>query len=598
MCGLAGCLGVFEAGAAARNASAMADQIAHRGPDDRGCWQDEASGLALVHNRLSIIDLSSAGHQPMSTPDGRFTILHNGEVVNFKELREELGVRSEEWRSGTDTEVLLRAYEKRGPACVRKLAGMFVFVIWDAEKRELFLARDAMGIKPLYYCLGPRGAGDMGNAGFYFASELKALLAIPGLQPVPNRRSIARFMEFNFIPDPLETGLEGVFKLPPGHSMTVSINADRSINVGGPKSFFSPPLAEPLTGGGEEIDQRSDRLFGLLSKVVEQHLIADVPVALLLSGGLDSSIIAALASRGGRLRTLTMAFDESKVDERPFARIVAQHIGSEHEEIVIRPSELIDGFDESIWFVDDLFGDWGVLSTRLLYRKAREAGFKVVLVGEGSDELFGGYSQFGFSGALRLYQGYSGRRWGRGLFEFMGTMRSLRREAGDDFSAVRLFETRHQLPNCYEMKVDKASMSESVEARVPYLDRRVAEEAFRTPREALLRSGTNKYLLRHMAERHGLLPTEITRRDKFGASIAASWLDDNPTFRSFAREVVLEENGWARFLGLERSMRAYFDRGRSGYAFPHPLSIFAIVAWRLLMLNLWSKHYLRTRAPA
>jgi asparagine synthase (glutamine-hydrolysing) len=301
-----------------------------------------------------------------------------------------------------------------------------------------------------------------------------------------------------------------------------------------------------------------------------------------------------------------MGFANSRIDERPYARLVSGYIGSEHVEILIQPKELTDDLKRSIWFVDDLFGDWGVITTMILYRKAREAGVKVVLVGEGSDELFGGYPNFVSAGgvesdnlsfhrrALRLYRWYSGRRWGKELWRFTQNLRELYREADEDsFATVRLFETRNQLPNCYNMKVDKASMAASVEARVPFLDVRVANEGFRTPRSLLLRNGTNKYLLRRMAEKHQLLPPEIVQREKFGASMATSWMDELSGFRQFARDIVLDSSGWTKPLGLRRAMEDYFDRGRTGYRFPNPVSIFSIVAWRLLLLNLWSRQYLQ-----
>jgi asparagine synthase (glutamine-hydrolysing) len=235
----------------------------------------------------------------------------------------------------------------------------------------------------------------------------------------------------------------------------------------------------------------------------------------------------------------------------------------------------------------------------------------VVLVGEGSDELFGGYVQHAWSTglengggsligrALRLYQGYSGRRWGAGLPEFLRTLRTTYHDAGrDPFAAARLFECRHQLPNCYNLKVDRASMAASVEARVPFLDVRVAREAFATPGELLLRDGRNKYLLRRMAERHALLPPEIIDRPKYGASMAATWMDAVPNFRGFARDVVLDAGGWAEPLGLRKAMEDYFDHDRSGYASPRSIGIFSIVAWRLLLLNLWSRRYLGSLAVA
>ena len=255
-------------------------------------------------------------------------------------------------------------------------------------------------------------------------------------------------------------------------------------------------------------------LHATLDEVTAQHLIADVPVGLLLSGGLDSSLIAALAARQTKVRTFTMGFAHSDLDERAQARRVARHIGSEHEEIVIAPQEVTDDLESTIACFDDLFADWGTISTRLLYGKCRERGIKVVLVGEGADELFGGYDVFRSSASrapadwwlFQLYRSYCGRRYGRYFGAFRALMRDyLNSVDGDRFDAIRLFETRNQLPNNYVMKVDKASMSVSVEARVPYLDQRVAEIAYRIPKSLLLAEGTEKNVLRRVARRFQLL---------------------------------------------------------------------------------------------
>jgi asparagine synthase (glutamine-hydrolysing) len=289
-----------------------------------------------------------------------------------------------------------------------------------------------------------------------------------------------------------------------------------------------------------------------------------------------------------------------------FGGAISRHLGSQHEEVVITPDEVADAVGKDVWYLDDLFGDWGFFSTLVLYRRCRAMGAKVVLVGEGSDELFGGYPPFATAGGaeadgaglwsrgLRLYRWYSGRRWGRELVPFLRTVASLHRETeGDFFSTIRHFESRHQLPHNYNMKVDKASMAASVEARVPFLDVRVARLAYTMPRSLLLRGDSNKYLLRRVAARYGLLPTEIGERPKYGASIAATWMDDHPPFRAFAREVILDRQGWVDRLELRPAMEDYFDGRRRGYRFPHGLSIFSVLAWRLLLLNLWSRHYLR-----
>jgi asparagine synthase (glutamine-hydrolysing) len=275
-----------------------------------------------------------------------------------------------------------------------------------------------------------------------------------------------------------------------------------------------------------------------------------------------------------------MGFAESEVDERPYARMVAKHIGSEHREILIHPKEISENLQEVTWYFDDLFADWGTITTRLLYQKCRENGVKVVLVGEGADELFGGYTIFDAARERRwplswhlfqLYRRYAGRRYGTQFSKFRSVMNDhLRQSDGDMFHAVRLFESRNQLPNNYVMKVDKASMSVSIEARAPFLDRRVAELAYRTPSKLLLADGTNKFLLRSMAER---------------------WMDESEEFREYARGVILDKDGWVDELGLRAAMTDYFNGRRQGYTFPRAISIFSNLAWRLLLLNLWSRRY-------
>lgn len=577
---------------------AMANAIEHRGPDDRGYYYDRERGVAVAHNRLSIIDLSPAGHQPMASEDGRFVLSYNGELYNFQDLRQELEALDHRFQSRSDTEVVLRSFIQWGAAAVERFCGMFALAIWSAEDGKLFLARDPLGMKPLYYTALP------GGQGFVFASEIKVFLALPDFKVRVSRDALRQFLEFGYTFDDHATSLEGVFKLPPGHSMEVVNGSPLA-----PTRFFNPPLGAQasLPAGSEEAGRmpalpgRELELYNTLSEVVAQHLIADVPVGLLLSGGLDSSVIAALAARHTGITTISMGFAESEIDERPHARVVASHIGSDHREITIHPHEINEGLEEVAWFFDDLFADWGTVSTRLMYKKCREAGIKVVLVGEGSDELFGGYPIFEAARNVRgpmtwrlfqLYRRYAGRRYGSQFSIFLATMRGyLDQTGGDLFQAVRLFETRNQLPNNYVMKVDKASMSVSVEARAPFLDRRVAELAYRTPARCLLKDGANKSLLRSMAERFELLPLEATRRAKFGASIAASWMDESPKFRDYARQVILDRNGWVDEMGLRPAMTDYFNGKRAGYAFPRAISIFSNLAWRLLLLNLWARRY-------
>jgi asparagine synthase (glutamine-hydrolysing) len=563
----------------------MMAAMAHRGPDDAGRFIDAAAGLAFGHNRLSIIDLSSGGHQPMVNVGNGDVLTFNGEIYNFQELRHKLEAKGYQFRSQSDTEVLLFAFAAWGPKCVQHLRGMFAFAIWCPTEHALFLFRDPMGIKPIYYCKPP-------NGGVVFASELKALLVLPGFRPSLDRRAIGQFLEFGYTFEDDRTILNGVYKLPPGHLLRVRANEKPEL-----ERYFRPKFGSDRAVKAADVEEE---LYAALEEVTAQHLIADVPVGLLLSGGLDSSLIAALAARKAKVRTFTMGFAHSDLDERAQARIVARHIGSEHEEIAIAPREVTDDLANTIACFDDLFADWGTISTRLLYERCRERGIKVVLVGEGADELFGGYDNFRSSASrapidwwlFQLYRGYCGRRYGR----YFGAFRALMREylkfaCGDRFDAVRLFETRNQLPNNYVMKVDKASMSVSVEARVPYLDQRVAQIAYRISKDLLLAEGTEKNVLRRVAYRFQLLPEETLARAKQGGSMAVSWLDEQPAFRGFAQDIILNKGGWTEALGLRPMMVDYFENNRAGYAFPRAVSIFRNLAWRLLILEMWSNAY-------
>jgi asparagine synthase (glutamine-hydrolysing) len=561
----------------------------HRGPDDSGFFQDQSKGLVLGHNRLSILDLSVHGHQPMRNENTGDVLVFNGEIYNYKELRGKLQQRGHQFHSRCDTEVLLYSFAEWGIGCLDRIKGMFAFALWSPANETLHLVRDPMGIKPLYYWRLPR------NGGIAFASEIKAFLSLPGFPSTINKKSLTQFLEFGYTFDQQETIFKDVYKLAPGHRIKLQHGSQVAM-----QRYYFPDLSQV---DGQNVREAEDNLFSTLNQIVGEHLVADVPVGMLLSGGLDSSIIASIASRQGHIHTYSMGFAESRVDERPYARLVSEFIGSSHEEILIQPQELLTDLEQTIVHFDDLFADWGMLSTRLLYQKCRQKGVKVVIVGEGADELFGGYDIFRHAlpehagmpmewRLFQLYRAYAGRRYGSLFISFRRRMRGyLEMTDGDLFGAIRLFESRDQLPNNYVMKVDKASMSVSVEARVPFLDSRVAEIAYRVPGEMLIDRDSEKKLLRSMAQRHGLLPQELLQRKKFGAGVAANWMDDSPAFRQYARDVILQEDSLVDQLRLRRPMQRYFDHDERGYSFPRAISIFRNLAWRLLILNLWAKTY-------
>lgn len=590
MCGIGGWFTNNKTRFGREHLEGMTQTLHHRGPDDSGVFFQEESGIGLSHNRLSIIDLSHNGHQPMVNEKTGDVLVFNGEIYNFKEIRTTLQGLGHGFRSQTDSEVLLLAFAEWGIKCVNRLKGMFAFAIWSPSTQELHLARDPMGVKPLYYWRLPK------NEGFVFASEIRAFLALPGFERNINKTSLNQFLEFGYS-FAEETIFAEVLKLPPGHWMKVEKG-----KAGKPIRYFDPVTKTNQTACDK--GALEEELFETLDEVIGQHLVADVPVGLLLSGGLDSSLIASIASRHADIKTFSMGFGDSQIDERPFARMASDFIGSEHHELEIMPGEITKDLEKNISYFDDIFADWGMISTRLLYQKCRDQGIKVVIVGEGSDELFGGYGIFRMSlpraskgpedwQLFQIYRQYAGRRYGDQFFAFRNQMRSYLRATNRNwFDAIRMFESRNQLSNNYVMKVDKASMAVSVEARVPFLDSRVAEFAYRIPGNLLLEKNSEKRLLRSMAEKFALVPKEILNRRKFGASIAVSWMDESPDFRKFSREVILGSQSLVDELGLRKAMEDYFDEGKTGYRFPRAISHFRNLAWRLLILNLWSRSFL------
>jgi asparagine synthase (glutamine-hydrolysing) len=581
MCGIAGWSGLAASGEDTARLGALTNALAHRGPDGEGFFFAPAAGVALGHRRLAIIDLSPASAQPMVDGDSGVALAYNGELYNFRELRVELEARGHNFRSTGDAEVILRGYLEWGEACFARFAGMFAIALWDPRSQLLWLARDALGMKPLYLWRSPAG-------GTVFASEARALRALPEVQLRVRRQGLAQYLEFGYSIDERLTIFAGVERLAPAEVIGL-----RAGSVVRRFRHFTPPRPDPADhrSGAARVEE----LASTLAQVVREHLIADVPVGVLLSGGLDSSLVAALAATAGPVTTVSMGFARSGHDEREWAAGLARHIGSQHHELLIEPEEVVAEVAGCAAIFDDLFADWGTVTTRILYRKCRELGLKVALVGEGADEIFAGYPVFelgakpaGEPAIFGLYRRLTSRRWGTLYPKFRRLMRELVDDAdGNFFEAIRSFEATRQLPVNYVMKVDKACMSVSLEARAPYLDRRVAEIAFRTPREWLLRAGTNKYLLRQIGVPGDLLPAITRNRPKLGGSIAVSWLDEVPSFMDFARERVCTRDGWAAELGLLPAMERYFA-GRGGYPAPHSLSLLGHLAWRLLLLELWS----------
>ena len=586
MCGISGwSVHPDSAAVLSNDADTFTAGMTHRGPDSTGQFHNHDYSVYLGHNRLSIIDLTDGGHQPMSNEQGDVMLL-NGEIYNYQTIRNELEKLGHHFNSASDTEVAIKAFHQWGLGFTEKLKGMYAIAIWSQREQCLHLFRDPLGIKPLYYWRLPN------DKGFAFASEIKTFENISTFSAEVNRRSLDQFLEFGYSFSPETTIFNGVSKLQPGHRLEIK-QQSASAQI----RFYKPDL-RPLASSS--VADSEEHLFETLSTVVEEHLIADVPVGLLLSGGLDSSLIAALASKKEQIHTFSMGFSDATTDERPFARIVSQHIGSIHQEINIGPEEILTDLETVAGHYDDLFADWGMISTRVLYSKCKSQDIKVVLVGEGSDELFGGYDIFkqSLSTAKRpvdwvlfqLYRRYAGRRYGSNFVEYRKIMKDYLSQCDNHlFSAIRLFESRNQVPNNYAMKVDKASMSLSLEARAPFLDSRIADIAYRLPRDQLINHNDEKLILKSMARRYKLLPDEILERRKFGTGIASNWMVDSPSFRQYASDIILAKDSWVDELNLRDAMQRFFEQGQSGYAFPRSISLFSNLAWRLLILSLWSK---------
>ncbi len=362
----------------------MAETLVHRGPDAGGVWADDAWPVALGHRRLAILDLSDAGRQPMLSPSGRYVLTFNGEIYNYRELRRELESRGHSFRSHCDTEVLAAGFEEWStPEWLRRLDGMFAFGLWDREKKRLLLARDRFGEKPLYYLASAHLVA--------FASELKALRAIPGADFTVNPEALNHFLRFGFIPAPLSIYKE-VQKLPPGTWVELSPEAPRPAF---PERYWRPidleetARQQPFTGS---VDEAVEALRTLLSEVVRSRLVSDVPVGAFLSGGIDSSVIVALMQQVVQhpVRTFSVAFNEPGFDESERARRVAHTLGTEHTEVRLTPAEAAEVIPDLADIYDEPFADSSQIPT-LLVSKVAAASVRVSLSGDGGDELFAGY---------------------------------------------------------------------------------------------------------------------------------------------------------------------------------------------------------------
>ena len=620
----------------------MARSLAHRGPDDEGAWADPASGIALGHRRLAILDLSPAGAQPMVSASGRFVIAFNGEVYNWRALREALErEKSCQWRGHSDTEILLECIEAWGiRRALQETCGMFAFALWDRHERRLLLARDRVGEKPLYY-------GWCGKV-FLFGSELRALRAHPDWNAAIDRDAVNALVQFSYVPAP-HSIFRGIHKLSPGHWLELSWDADAD-SAPVIRQYWSVQDAVqargsmPFSGGPE---QAVDALDTTLREVIGEQIVADVPVGAFLSGGIDSSVVVALMQRISPtpVRTFTIGYGEAEFNEADYAREVACHLGTRHTELIVSPQEALETLTSLDRIYDEPHADSSQLPTYMVCRLAR-GEVTVCLSGDGGDELFAGYNHYeyalriwksarllpsgvrrvvqpclhGMPGVVRrafasalgvtedkllkaasmvtagslldLYRSLS-MRWAGvhdivpGASPTRWLMDAAREEGiGDACERLMLQDFLTYMPDSILTKVDRAAMAVSLETRLPLLDRRVVELAWRMPMSFKLRDGKRKWILRRLLQRY--VPAQLFEREKrgFGFPLAA-WL--RGPLREWA-EALLDESRLRRS-GLLRvePVRARWAEHLSGRR------DWSTSLWNVLMLEQWLESIQRSR---
>lgn len=630
MCGIAGFINWHgqTAEELQRVAVSMGDSLRHRGPDDGGVWCDATAGLALAHRRLSILDLSPGGRQPMQSACGRYCLSYNGEIYNFQSIRNELESTGLRFRTTCDTEVLVEAIATWGlPDTLKRLIGMFAFALWDTRKRRLTLVRDAVGIKPLYY-------GCMGDC-LMFASELKAMRRHPAFCARVDRISLAHYLRNGYLPA-RHSIYQDVRKLPPGTYL--SVRAGDASHDSEPRSWWSLDdavrrgMAEPFAGGEDnalaELDSR-------LRAAVKTRMKSDVPLGAFLSGGIDSSLIVAnmQAESGRPVATFSIGFEEAGFDEAPHAKAVAAHLGTEHTEYYMTPQQARDVIPRLPTLYDEPFADPSQIPTFLVSQLARQS-VSVCLSGDGGDELYGGYERYRTMQRLwprvgwrpriirravsrsatalagRLKEGRVLRRKLETLAEltlsndrmefyqrFWGhwhrperLVRGLERDATEALlqypSGFRMsyleqmmhFDSASYLPDDILVKVDRASMAVALEVRVPMLDHRLVEFAWSLPASLRVRPEEPKWMLRRVLERY--VPRSLFDRPKMGFGVPiGQWL--RGPLRQWADDLLapdrLKAEGYFEVAPIQKKWREHIS---GSYDWQYLL-------WDILMFQAW-----------
>ncbi len=619
MCGIAGMVQTHSDGEVdTATIHRMCEAIVHRGPDDEGIFVKGGVGLGM--RRLSIIDLAG-GHQPVFNEDNTVWIVFNGEIYNFPDLRSQLLARGHLFSTHTDTEVIVHLYEEYGAECVQKLRGMFAFALYDERVGRLLLARDRVGKKPLHYALH--------NGTLFFASEMKAILAVrPELAKV-NHPALLQYMYFGYIPDPA-TAFQPIHKLPPGHLLEFSRGELRI------RQYWDFPQYATHEPASEE--ELLEELEFRLAEAVRIRLIADVPLGAMLSGGTDSSTVVALMARATSqpVKTFSVGFRHADFDEAPYARLVAQKFGTDHHELVLEP-DLMETVETLTGHLEEPFGDSSMLPTYFISCLARKY-VKVALSGDGGDEAFAGYDRYRIHLEDRSYKfipGWAGHLYrdyvhplvpygmpGRNLAYSISlpwqeryiegvSFQSFQREMGilsDDFvasdraplkgfeeyldkapahdplSRVLYLDSKTYLPGDILTKVDRMSMAVSLEARVPMLDHVFLEWVTALTPRWKMRNGSQKIILKKLAERVGV-PSEVLHRPKQGFSLPlGDWMRGE--LKELVQSTLLDaqtlNRGYFNANGLRRMLDEHFQGRRD-----HSSRL-----WRLLIFELWHRNFL------
>ena len=627
MCGIAGILHLNNAPVDSGAVKRMGEILSHRGPDDSGQFIDRNVGLS--HRRLAIIDLSPEGHQPMSNEDKTLWIIHNGEIYNYLELKETLKAHGHAFRSRSDTEVILHAFEEWGPACLNKFNGMWAFAIWDMKNRTLFASRDRLGIKPLYYYSDK----DV----FIFASEIKAILCNKSIPCTPNRNALYRYLVkgYGYVDTNDETFFCGIRSLKPGHYMNVSCARSEYVRYW--------RLSAERKREGIRLEKAKEDYLALFRDAIKLSLRSDVPVGISLSGGLDSTSLAVLASgmREGTIESFSACFDETGFDERVYIAEIVKSDNFVPHYIFPKPDELVNEFEKMIWHQDEPYSGASVFSQWKVMEEAKKAGIKVLLTGQGGDETLAGYYKYYpyyfadlfLSGRMALLaknirdlaaastyplkeallamariilsrlRPHAMRTWtptGSGTLP-----RYLNRHffdgiqpaalSGDStegiFSSLldeELYRscTLSPLPSLLHID-DRNSMAHSVESRPPFLDHRLVEFLYSLPNEMKISGGFTKFILRESVK--GILPENIrTRRDKMGfVTPAREWFRND--FKDKLLEILTSPECKQRRIFDESGIRALIDSHLSGKRDA------SFILWSLVNLELWYRVFIDKR---